>query len=57
MSTEQREAGYYWCRDGRVWQIAQWLGDAWIVMGGDRRYTDKIWDEIDPTPIKSKENE
>ena len=57
MSTTERVAGYYWCRDGNDWKIAEWHAGSWHLVSDHHWYSDDIWDEIDPSPIIHKPND
>lgn len=41
-----RKKGFYWCRAGSDWTIAQWNGDSWEAVGSDFNLFDSNWTEI-----------
>lgn len=61
MSTEQRPSGYHWIKTiySEGWSLAWWdeYQNGWFLVGKIDPYKLSQISEIDPTPIKRKENE
>ena len=54
MSTKDREVGYFWTRVHKdmEWEVSFWNGRKWETRGRVELYSDNVFDEIDPNPIK-----
>lgn len=48
-----RQSGYYWVKQGRLWEPAWYCGTAksWVVVGSNSMFSGCIFDEINETRI------